>query len=112
MNKLLLLLLLSCFACVIIRKCKWQLFAVLFVIILMKNVNERFLIMDTSSSKLIKITNVTANVIYWTVAMMMMMMMMIMLMIIRMKASFVKHLTNSLARMESDCVFIGLVFSP
>ena len=27
------------------------------------------------------------------------------------KLSFVKHLTNSFARMESDCVFIGLVFS-
>ena len=80
--------------------------AVLFVIILMKNVNKRFLIMDTSSSKLIKITNVTVNVIYWTVMMMMMMMM-----IIRIKLSFVKHLTNSFAWMESDCVFIGLVFS-
>ena len=79
--------------------------AVLFVIILMKNVNKRFLIMDTSSSKLIKITNVTVNVIYWTVIMMMM------IMIIRIKLSFVKHLTNSFARMESDCVFIGLVFS-
>ena len=64
--------------------------------------------MDTSSSKLIKITNVTVNVIYWTVIMMMMMMM---IMIIRIKLSFVKHLTNSFARMESDCVFIGLVFS-
>ena len=62
--------------------------------------------MDTSSSKLIKITNVTVNVIYWTVMMMMMMMM-----IIRIKLSFVKHLTNSFAWMESDCVFIGLVFS-
>ena len=61
--------------------------------------------MDTSSSKLIKITNVTVNVIYWTVIMMMM------IMIIRIKLSFVKHLTNSFARMESDCVFIGLVFS-
>ena len=71
----------------------------------MKNVNKRFLIMDTSSSKLIKITNVTVNVIYWTVIMMMM------IMIIRIKLSFVKHLTNSFARMESDCVFIGLVFS-
>ena len=81
--------------------------AVLFVIILMKNVNKRFLIMDTSSSKLIKITNVTVNVIYWTVMMMMMMMMMI----IRIKLSFVKHLTNSFAWMESDCVFRGLVFS-
>ena len=81
--------------------------AVLFVIILMKNVNKRFLIMDTSSSKLIKITNVTVNVIYWTV----MMMMMMMIMIIRIKLSFVKHLTNSFAWMESDCVFIGLVFS-
>ena len=80
--------------------------AVLFVIILMKNVNKRFLIMDTSSSKLIKITNVTVNVIYWTVIMMM-----IMMMIIRIKLSFVKHLTNSFAQMESDCVFIGLVFS-
>ena len=79
--------------------------AVLFVIILMKNVNKRFLIMDTSSSKLIKITNVTVNVIYWTVIMMMM------IMIIRIKLSFVKHLTNSFAWMESDCVFIGLVFS-
>ena len=79
--------------------------AVLFVIILMKNVNKRFLIMDTSSSKLIKITNVTVNVIYWTVIMMMM------IMIIRIKLSFVKHLTNSFAQMESDCVFIGLVFS-
>ena len=79
--------------------------AVLFIIILMKNVNKRFLIMDTSSSKLIKITNVTVNVIYWTVIMMMM------IMIIRIKLSFVKHLTNSFARMESDCVFIGLVFS-
>ena len=79
--------------------------ALLFVIILMKNVNKRFLIMDTSSSKLIKITNVTVNVIYWTVIMMMM------IMIIRIKLSFVKHLTNSFARMESDCVFIGLVFS-
>ena len=59
--------------------------------------------MDTSSSKLIKITNVTVNVIYWTVIMMMM------IMIIRIKLSFVKHLTNSFARMESDCVFIGLV---
>ena len=77
--------------------------AVLFVIILMKNVNKRFLIMDTSSSKLIKITNVTVNVIYWTVMMMMM--------IIRIKLSFVEHLTNSFAQMESDCVFIGLVFS-
>ena len=67
--------------------------AVLFVIILMKNVNKRFLIMDTSSSKLIKITNVTVNVIYWTV----MMMMMMMIMIIRIKLSFVKHLTNSFA---------------
>ena len=76
----------------------------------MKNVNERFLIMDTSSSKLIKITNVTANVIYWTVIMMMMMMM-IMIMVIRIKLSFVKHLTNSFALVESDCVFIGLVFS-
>ena len=75
----------------------------------MKNVNERFLIMDTSSSKLIKITNVTANVIYWTVIMMMMMM--IMIMVIRIKLSFVKHLTNSFALVESDCVFIGLVFS-
>ena len=56
----------------------------------MKNVNKRFLIMDTSSSKLIKITNVTVNVIYWTVIMMMMMMMtMIMIMIIRIKLSFV-----------------------
>ena len=82
--------------------------AVLFIIILMKNVNKRFLIMDTSSSKLIKITNVTVNVIYWTV---MMMMMMMMIMIIRIKLSFVKHLTNSFAWMESDCVFIGLVFS-
>ena len=81
--------------------------AVLFVIILMKNVNKRFLIMDTSSSKLIKITNVTVNVIYWTV----MMMMMMMIMIIRIKLSFVKHLTNSFAWMESDCVFTGLVFS-
>ena len=81
--------------------------AVLFIIILMKNVNKRFLIMDTSSSKLIKITNVTVNVIYWTV----MMMMMMMIMIIRIKLSFVKHLTNSSAWMESDCVFIGLVFS-
>ena len=80
--------------------------AVLFIIILMKNVNKRFLIMDTSSSKLIKITNVTVNVIYWTV----MMMMMMMIMIIRIKLSFVKHL-NSFAWMESDCVFIGLVFS-
>ena len=80
--------------------------AVLFVIILMKNVNKRFLIMDTSSSKLIKITNVTVNVIYRTVIMMM-----IMMMIIRIKLSFVKHLTNSFAQMESDCVFIGLVFS-
>ena len=71
----------------------------------MKNVNKRFLIMDTSSSKLIKITNVTVNVIYWTVIMMMM------IMIIRIKLSFVKHLTNSFARMESDYVFIGLVFS-
>ena len=62
--------------------------------------------MDTSSSKLIKITNVTVNVIYRTVIMMM-----IMMMIIRIKLSFVKHLTNSFARMESDCVFIGLVFS-
>ena len=79
--------------------------AVLFIIILMKNVNKRFLIMDTSSSKLIKITNVTVNVIYWTVIMMMM------IMIIRIKLSFVKHLTNSFAQMESDCVFIGLVFS-
>ena len=79
--------------------------AVLFIIILMKNVNKRFLIMDTSSSKLIKITNVTVNVIYWTV------MMMMMIMIIRIKLSFVKHLTNSFAWMESDCVFIGLVFS-
>ena len=79
--------------------------AVLFIIILMKNVNKRFLIMDTSSSKLIKITNVTVNVIYWTVIMMMM------IMIIRIKLSFVKHLTNSFAWMESDCVFIGLVFS-
>ena len=61
--------------------------------------------MDTSSSKLIKITNVTVNVIYWTVIMMMM------IMIIRIKLSFVKHLTNSFARMESDCMFIGLVFS-
>ena len=61
--------------------------------------------MDTSSSKLIKITNVTVNVIYWTVIMMMM------IMIIRIKLSFVKHLTNSFAQMESDCVFIGLVFS-
>ena len=78
--------------------------AVLFIIILMKNVNKRFLIMDTSSSKLIKITNVTVNVIYWTV-------MMMMIMIIRIKLSFVKHLTNSFAWMESDCVFIGLVFS-
>lgn len=77
--------------------------AVLFIIILMKNVNKRFLIMDTSSSKLIKITNVTVNVIYWTV--------MMMIMIIRIKLSFVKHLTNSFAWMESDCVFIGLVFS-
>ena len=68
--------------------------------------------MDTSSSKLIKITNVTANVIYWTVIMMMtMMMMMIMIMIIRIKLSFVKHLTNSFARVESDCVFIGFVIS-
>ena len=73
----------------------------------MKNVNKRFLILDTSSSKLIKITNVTVNVIYWTV----MMMMMMMIMIIRIKLSFVKHLTNSFAWMESDCVFIGLVFS-
>ena len=72
----------------------------------MKNVNKRFLIMDTSSSKLIKITNVTVNVIYRTVIMMM-----IMMMIIRIKLSFVKHLTNSFAQMESDCVFIGLVFS-
>ena len=80
--------------------------AVLFVIILIKNVNKRFLVMDTSSSKLIKITNVTVNVIYWTVIMMM-----IMMMIIRIKLSFVKHLTNSFAQMESDCVFIGLVFS-
>ena len=70
----------------------------------MKNVNERFLIMDTSSSKLIKITNVTANVIYWTVIMMM-------IMVIRIKLSFVQHLTNSFALVESDCVFIGLVFS-
>ena len=61
--------------------------------------------MDTSSSKLIKITNVTVNVIYWTVIMMMM------IMIIRIKLSFVKHLTDSFARMESDCMFIGLVFS-
>ena len=83
--------------------------AVLFVIISIKNVNKRFLIMDTSSSKLIKITNVTVNVIYWTVIMMMIMMMM--MMIIRIKLSFVKHLTNSFAQMESDCVFIGLVFS-
>ena len=75
----------------------------------MKNVNERFLIMDTSSSKLIKISNVTANVIYWTVIMMMMIMMMIM--VIRIKLSFVQHLTNSFALVESDCVFIGLVFS-
>ena len=75
----------------------------------MKNVNERFLIMDTSSSKLIKITNVTANVIYWTVIMMMMIMMMIM--VIRIKLSFAQHLTNSFALVESDCVFIGLVFS-
>ena len=75
----------------------------------MKNVNERFLIMDTSSSKLIKIKNVTANVIYWTVIMMMMIM--IMIMVIRIKLSFVQHLTNSFALVESDCVFIGLVFS-
>ena len=76
-----------------------------------EELNERFLIMDTSTSKLIKITNVTANVIYWTVIMMMTMMMMIMIMIIRIKLSFVKHLTNSFARVESDCVFIGLVIS-
>ena len=75
----------------------------------MKNVNERFLIMDTSSSKLIKITNVTANVIYWPVIMMMLIM--IMIMVIRIKLSFVQHLTNSFALVESDCVFIGLVFS-
>ena len=53
------------FLCLIVRKCKWWLFAVPFVIILMKNVNKRFPIMEKSSSELIYHFSLIWNIKVW-----------------------------------------------